>query len=264
LENDTTVDTVSFTDTASDASIISNEIIYNQGSFQGGPLGYGPPPAGSIIATSNGRVFVAGLEDPLMFAFSMPQNLIGHGTEFSDTFRTTIDLPGFDAITAIGTLDDKTIFFSSHKICFINGSGPDRNGNGSFNPPTIIPSNVGCIEPNSVVLGPEGLYFQSLQGIYLLTRDLRTIYVGAGVELYNDLTITSAQVVSTAKQIRFTTSDGRALVFDTSFPNVAATDPGAALGNWTTFTNHAGLSAVTWTNRYTYMRTNRRCLRRES
>ncbi len=142
LTSSVDVDTVSFVDSASDASITSNEIIYTQGQFQGGPLPYAPPPGGSIAATSNGRVFVAGMEDSLMFSFSHKQNMIGHGTEFNDNFRTRIDLPGFNEITAIGALDDKTVFFSRGQICYIYGDGPDRLGNGTFSPPTLIASSV--------------------------------------------------------------------------------------------------------------------------
>ncbi len=256
LANDPTVDTVSFVDTLDDESIISNEIIYNQGTNQGGPLPYGPAPAGSIVATSNNRVFVAGLEDPLMFAFSHTQNIVGHGTEFCDNFRTSINLPGFNEITAIATLDGKTIFFSNSQICCIDGAGPDRNGQGSFNPPSLIPSDVGCVAPRSVVQTRYGVMFQSLQGIYLLTRDNQTLYVGAGVEAYNAFDITSAVASNKGSQIRFTTSDSRTLVLDTSFPNPTATDQAQAIGNWTTFTNHKGLAATNWNDEYVYMRVN--------
>lgn len=85
----------------------------------------------------------------------------------------------------------------------------------------------------------------SNKGIYLLDRGLSTHYIGAPVEAYNSLTVTSAILIQDENQVRFTASDGVALVYD-YFVN-----------KWSTFTNHQANGAVTWLEdgSYVYLRT---------
>jgi hypothetical protein len=84
--------------------------------------------------------------------------------------------------------------------------------------------------------------FKSRKGIYLLNRSLGLEYIGAPVEFYNNLNITSAKVVGELNQVRFTTSDGSCLVYN-YFVQL-----------WATFTNHEALSAEVIGNDYYYLR----------
>ena len=96
---------------------------------------------------------------------------------------------------------------------------------------------------------PLGLMFQSNKGIYLLNRSLETVYIGAEVEAYNGLTITSAELIQNENQIRYLTSDGRCLVYDYFY------------GKWATWTNHQGQGATIWQGGggdYVYLRSDGR------
>src|SRR5580698_8674429 len=55
---------------------------------------------------------------------------------------------------------------------------------------------------------------QSDKGIWLLGRDLSTIYIGAPVEDFNAYTITSSQVIPDTNQVRFGLSNGSMLMYD--------------------------------------------------
>lgn len=56
----------------------------------------------------------------------------------------------------------------------MQGNGPDATGaNSDYGDPTLITSDVGCINDNSVVIMPQGLMFQSAKGIYLLDQSLK-------------------------------------------------------------------------------------------
>jgi len=83
--------------------------------------------------------------------------------------------------------------------------------------------------------------FKSRKGIFQLDRGLNLSYIGAAVEDYNDLTITSAKVVGEVNQVRFTTT-GDCLVYNYQ------------LGLWGTFDNHQAISAETVGNDYYYVR----------
>ena len=84
--------------------------------------------------------------------------------------------------------------------------------------------------------------FKSKKGIYLLDRGLQVSYIGSEVEQWNDLTITSATVVDEQNQIRFTTSDGRCLVYDIYFDQ------------WYTFTNIPAIDALVWQDKWIFLK----------
>ena len=77
---------------------------------------------------------------------------------------------------------------------------------------------------------PEGLMFKSSKGIYLLSRALELKYIGADVEAYNAFDVTSAQLIPTVYEVRFTLTNGVCLVHDyyvdqwSVYTNIAAVD----------------------------------------
>ena len=236
--NDKTVDSIAFTDdTITDADLISREILYTTG----GVLENIAPPSSTLLATYKSRVFLAGLEDGNQIHYSKIR-LQDTPVEFNDVLTFEMEDRG-GPITALGVLNEKLIIFKEDALYYITGDGPNNLGQqNTFIEPELVSQDVGCINPDSVVLSPAGLFFQSKKGIYQVTDSLQTRYVGSFVEEFNDLTITSAQVIDDLNQIRFTTSDGACLVYN------------YFVGFWATFTNHEALSAVTVKSVYHYLR----------
>jgi hypothetical protein len=238
--NDKTVDYVTISDTIADADLISRESLYTTG----GVLENTGAPSCSIVAvhTASNRIFVVG-EQPNVLKYSKIQTP-GSPVEFNDALERSIDPIG-GAITAAASMDEKLIIFESDAILYISGSGPNNLGlQDNFTEPERISIDVGCIEPRSVVLSPNGLMFKSRKGIYLLTRGLSLEYIGAPVQEYNDLTITSAKIVGELNQIRFTTLTGSCLVYN------------YYVAQWATYENHAAISAEVLGNDYYYLRSN--------
>lgn len=235
--NDKTVDTIAIEDTLGDSSLISNEILYTVGGF----LDNISAPASRLIESFNDRIFLAGLEDPNKVVFSKIRDE-AEPVEFNDTLYKMVNDVGGD-ITALHVMDDKLIIFKQDALFYISGDGPNDLGEqDTYIEPERISSEVGCIDPRSVVLTPVGLMFKSRKGIYILTRALGLQYIGADVEDFNDLTVTSAIVVPSDNQVRFTTSDGECLVFN------------YFTQKWATFTNHRALDAITVDSDYYYLR----------
>jgi hypothetical protein len=235
--NDKTADTVSFTDDTTDANLISNEILYTTG----GVLENIAPPASSLITTFGDRVFTNDPDDPNVIRYSKEARE-GFPVEFNDTLSRRTSSKGGD-ITAIAPMDDKLIIFKDRAIFYMSGDGPNNLGEqDNFISPQLITTDAGCIDAKSVVDTPNGLMFKSQKGIYLLTRSLSVTYIGAAVEDFNQFTVSSAVLVSDKNEVRFTTENNVALVYNYFY------------GQWSTFTNHEAQAATNYENLYTFVK----------
>ena len=164
----------------------------------------------------------------------------GTPVEFSDQFISSIDERG-GGIVGIQQIDEKIIFFKANSIFGLSGNGPAPNGTGDqFNPPQVIATDSGCIEGQSIVLGPSGIIYKSAKGLYLIDRSLSVSYIGAPVESYNSDTVVSADLIYNLNQFRFGLSSGVALVYNYLFDQ------------WSVFTNHPVVQACIYQNKYTY------------
>lgn len=230
--NDNT-ETISFTDTLADADIIDNEILYTTG----GVLENFPPPPCSAVSTYRNRLVVINDENKNELWFSKSQ-VTGEGIAFHPLFKILVDPAGGDC-TTVQALDDKLIIFKNDSIQVTAGDGPNDLGQqNDFYAPQLIPTDVGCPFPESIVQTPDGIMFKSNKGIYLLDRSLQTQYIGKDVEDFNGLTITSANIVKDQNLVIFTPIDGLAPVYD-FFQR-----------QWGTFDNFQSQDAVIWQSQY--------------
>lgn len=240
--NNVTTDSVSFTDTTSDANLISNELIYTTG----GIIDNTAAPTSSLAVVWKSRIILAGLEDPNQLWYSKAR-VSGDPIAFTASFTLQVDPKGGN-ISALGNLDNYLVIFKPSSIFLLTGQGPDDTGaSNDYVDPELLTSDVGCIEPASVVTTPSGLLFKSAKGIYLLDRSLAVSYIGARVEAYNSYTITSADLVGYTNQVRFTTLKGTVLVYDYYY------------GQWSTFPNINAIDSVNWVGsnqRYVYVNPN--------
>lgn len=215
LLNDTTIDSVQFVDTNSDATILGNNILYTTG----GVVEDVNAPGSSILSLFDSRLWLVDAENPNLLWYSK-QVIQATPVEMSDLF--TVYIPPTTAtegttgpITALSAMDDKLVIFKENAILYINGNGPDNTGaNNQYSPPIFITSTVGCTNQKSIVLTPTGLMFQSNKGIWLLDRSMNTSYIGAPVEDFNSSLVNSAVNVPATNQVRFTLSSGTTLMYD--------------------------------------------------
>ena len=237
IANDKTTNSIIMVDdTISDAALISREALYTTGDV----LENLPSQPASIIESFKNRIFNT-TSKANKLSYSKIQ-FEGYPVEFNDSLEIVIPSFGGDNI-ALKSMDDKLIIFKENAIHYLSGDGPNNLGlQDTFIEPELISSDIGCVNVDSVVLTPTGIFFKSNKGIYQLTRSLSLQYIGAPVEDFNNLTITSAQTVADKNQIRFTSSDGAALIYNYT------------QGKWTTFTNHKALSAISLNNEYYYLR----------
>lgn len=242
INNNATVDSVTFVDTQSDASIIGNPLLYTTG----GVVENTGMSATSIISIFKSRLFCVSSENPNLILYSK-QVIQSTPVEMSDLFSIFV-APSISAqgatggITALSAMDDKLIIFKKNAVYYVTGTGPDNTGaSNDFSDPIFITSTVGCTNQKSIVFTPNGLMFQSDKGIWLLGRDLSSQYLGSPVEKFNDSTVNSALTVPGTNQVRFTLNSGVTLFHDYFF------------GQWGTFVNVPAESSTIYQGLHTYL-----------
>jgi hypothetical protein len=222
-----TGDSINYVDDDADSTITGNEILYTDG----GALDNIGPPACRVMEVWKGRLFLAGLSDDPNEIWVSNEVTPYNGVAWSDVTPFRVDAED-GGITAMGAMDDKLVVFKANSIYVLVGDGPNNLGQDLYLPPQRLSIAVGTVEPESVVRTPEGLMFKSTKGIYLLTRGLEAVYIGAQVDEYNSLNVSGAVVIDDQNQVRFTTTGGRTLVWDWYHKQ------------WYTFTNQAAVSAA--------------------
>lgn len=241
VANSTTVDTVTFLDRMDDVTLLAQEELYTDG----GILSNDPTAIGSVIARSKNRLFATDPSNGNVIRYSQSLD-DGYGVEWPPDLSLPVDPFGGD-VTALASQDDRVVVFKASAIFVFNGDGPDAAGQivtSGFTTPQLVTSDVGCSEPNSIVLTPDGHMFQSAKGIYLLDRGGTVSYIGARVEAYNAQRIARATVLPDRTQVVFLTDSGSTLLFDHYHKQ------------WSTFPNHEGLDSEVVNGAFYYLRTN--------
>jgi hypothetical protein len=240
--NDPTVDSVTITDTLADASILGNVILYTTG----GVIEDIAAPASIASALFDNRLWLVDAEDQNLLWYSK-QVIEAVPVEMSDLLTIYV-APTSGAqgstgpVAALSAMDDKLLIFKKDAIYYINGIGPDNTGaNSSYSDAIFITATVGTVIPNSIVLMPNGLMFQSDKGIWLLGRDLSTTYIGSPVEAFNNNVILSAKAIPATNQVRFILDNSTTLMYD------------YFQGQWGTHSNVLGISSTLYQGLHTYL-----------
>ena len=252
LINDPTVDYLTFYDTTfetSDSQIQSNETLYTSQQ-----LFNSAPPSCNLISNYQTRLMLSGMEDPNIIWTSQDRfELDNYNTipiEFSPLLIEGVDPVG-GAITAIHVLDGNLIIFKEDTIFIMSGDGPNANAtNGSFSNATKIPSDAGCINQNSIIEIPGnqfnsgGLMYQSSKGIYLFDRGQINSYIGQQVEQYNNLTITSAELLNDTNEVIFISKEGIILCYNYLF------------NRWSTWSWIPAVDSCIWNDKLVLLQSN--------
>jgi hypothetical protein len=236
--NDPGADSVTFTDNMLDTALPQGQIDYE---FDG-TLENVAPLAGRVVFGGHDRLFVTGLEDGNLI---LPSKLhfAGEVVAFNDGIQIRTDEEG-GSITAGALLDNTLVAFKADRIYVFDGSGPDDTGQGgSYSPARLVAADVGCVEPESVVVYGAGVAFKSKKGYYLLDRGQQVVYLGAPVEAYNPQAVTAAVVAPDRNQVVLFTAD-------TEDPQEGRSATTLVLdyywNQWTQWTNYKATTAVLW------------------
>lgn len=231
ITNVLTADTITFDDNLADANILARERDYLSEDPQ--PLANTSPESGTVVLTAQNRLWLAGgtlSESAVQFS---KIRFDGEPVEFAGELLLTLPEAGGPVI-ALGEVNNAVIAFKRDRIYAIVGTGPDNTGNGVYLAEHIT-SDVGCINPDTVVQTPDGLMFLSAKGIYLLTQSLTVVYIGAEVEAYNAVDFTAGRLVPDTNQVVFLAAEAPSLMYDYFYQQ------------WSVWTGtFFGVDAITW------------------
>lgn len=241
VQNDESVDTVTFTLTADDTTIAGGEDLYTGTPGENATLANAPPPPALSTWAYKDRLAVIPADDPTLVMISLPLGST-EGPRFHDVSSIRIE-DGNGDLRVGAAADDRAIVFKDNAVYAIPGDGPDVAGNGTFGIAQIIASGIGCSEPRSVVQVPDGVMFRSAStraGIFLVNRGLAVDYVGAAVQKYLTPGVAIVDAVHLPQLLRteFFTNVGLVLVYD------------HATKLWGTYTNETAFAATAWNGRH--------------
>jgi hypothetical protein len=208
--NDVTVDYVSFADTAEDGDLVGYAPIYTDG----GAVQNDAPSCPAHLALFQTRVLLLDALNPYVIWISR-ETLPGSPVEFSANLLFNLQQSTGPARAIVG-LEDKAIVFRDKSISVLYGKGPTNLGTDIGFEEVNLPSNeVGCSEPASIVSTGIGVLFKSAKGFYLIDRSgSAPQYIGADVEAYNGIPVTSAKALQDRNGVLFSMANGVQLWFD--------------------------------------------------
>ena len=226
--------TTAYLDYLPDDDIDDNETIYTTG----GILENKSTVSSTNIHEVESRVFIISSGD----VFYSKNKSQGFGLSFNDGFIFA-SRERKDRYSRVWVMDGNILLFSLDHTFVTNGPGPNDSGLGSFYPePRLIPTTMGAKEETSLVLTKNGLFVKSKKGLYLITRSLEAVYLGAEVEQYNDDTVLSADVLTKKSQVRFLLDSGVFIFYDYE------------IGQWGVRDLANGVDATIWKDRYVVAR----------
>ena len=167
----------------------------------GGVLAADPWPSFTAMVATSDRVFAISAESTgTVFYSKQFEEFIA--PEFSASL--IVSLGDERELTALGRLDDKIVIFEANEIHILYGTGPDNTGSGQDFALHHISSDVGCIDPKSVIETPQGLIFLSARGFHKLDRSMSVSFLGGPVEdMARFIKVDAATLVATEGEVRF-------------------------------------------------------------
>lgn len=215
--NDPTVGVLTFIDALADSTIINNPYIYTTG----GVLPNAAPDACSDPTIFDNRAWVIDQTNRNTLWYSQQIVPAAPGANsnpisFSQELLYNLDSRGGDCIALASMAPNVLVAFKQSQIYYTYGIGPNELGlNSQYAPIQLAIADCGCISPKSVVVTPMGTLFQAQKGLFCVTPALTLQYIGADVEnLVLGNLITSAVIVPTKNQVKFTIDTGGIIVYD--------------------------------------------------
>lgn len=162
--------------TASDTSISSNAVLYEQSQT---PVPHVSPPAYRYSWAARERQFVGGLPQTEQWMFSklvFPSEPV----EFANNGRLGFSGRANQDVTAVGSFETVGLVWTKSEVSIIPGRGPEHNGTGEFDAAIRVPSPGGCSDWRSVVDAPPGFFFQMAADKLMLVPRSAQSQGGAG------------------------------------------------------------------------------------
>lgn len=189
----------SIVDNDTDSVINSNELLRH--GIVGGDLGPITPPASKALFAWRDRLCVISAENNSI-EYSMP-TVPERGPEFNPALSFLVPA----SPVAGAQLNNNAVIFSGNATYVASGSLANAAGAGQSISVQQLSNTIGCADANSVVIGNNGVYFQSKRGLELLGSDYKfnRLRGSDGILNTDGYTISSAAQDPNADEVVFTT-----------------------------------------------------------
>lgn len=198
--------TGSYTDTLADSNIGDGQNLDTQPQiYVDTELEDEPPPAATTGTVHKNRIFLIASDEFTVVA----SKDVSEDLAIAPGFNGVLALQFATRKKALASLDEKLVAFGDDDIDIVHGDGPSSNGDENTWSISRLQTDVGCVNPRSVVVTPFGVIFESRRGLEMLDRGLNVSPIGQAVEdkLASYPTITSAVLVAEEGEVRFTCND---------------------------------------------------------
>jgi len=162
LNDKSLVSTAVYTDSRADADITAGFTLYTDG----GALPNSQCLASKTIAVWDNRLFISQGDGVAHTKQWVPDRAV----QFVADPSHTVDTRDADNVTGMAPLDDALMIGKDRRIFLVTGSGPTPLGQNPYAPPRAWNIESGIIDPRSILLGGQGVYFQGDGGMYLAPR----------------------------------------------------------------------------------------------
>jgi hypothetical protein len=183
-----TTDLVSFVDLASDASLLDNQRLYTEGDtgIGSGQLDITPSNPASFLSAVRDRLVGGSSDQGYQFSQlvlpSTPAGFTQPGVSGPVALVYQDAIEG--RITGVAALDDTVIVGTATRLYVTGGDGPNLSGQGQFQSPARLPSDVGFYDARSIVEDSAGLWFLGAEAqLYVLPRGQGSpVFAGESVQ----------------------------------------------------------------------------------
>lgn len=159
------VSSFSFTDTSSDTTLATGEIIYTTAAGGNELASYAMDAADMVIGYSDRFIYHSpAFPSKLFYSKSLRD---GRGIEFNPALAFIV--PG--DVTGLATQDGNVYVFTTTQVFAFSPqfANDDGSGAGAVDP-TPLSHGIGTVYPASIINTPEGIFFRGQRGFFLLPR----------------------------------------------------------------------------------------------
>lgn len=197
LLNPTVAGLSSYTDTAADATIASNEVY----PYSGGVVPASTPNGSDVLAIGDERMWIADPADDGAVVYSN-RFLPGELPMFTASNVKRVPDEG-GGVKAIAVMDGRKVVFKRRAAFWFSGDGPnDLGGGGGFSETLTASPVAGCESQRAVAEIPQGLvFFANGLGFSLLTRSMQVVPL-AEADDYKDGNVLDMLAVPEANELR--------------------------------------------------------------
>jgi hypothetical protein len=217
-----------------DSELIQGDPIYTTGA-SGEELPNEPAPAFRQGCAWQNRVWLAGCDDGRSIFFSKALEE-GTATRFNRQLVRRVPAD-WGRVVGVAPLDNRLLIIAEYAIGSIYGSGPNNLGEqDAYSDPEPLDKSIGgnWAAPLSIIETSDGVWFQSRQGLRLVTRGGAVargddgVYMGTEVDGYNDTTLPfTASLRPDKMQVIFSRAS-RTLVYDQTWRQWSTWTAGSA------------------------------------